>query len=66
MSIQPLFEISFNPTHMWPAALKDSCRNAHTYKICAKIDVLRTYKMRAEMPLHIHVKRPLLSDFNET
>jgi hypothetical protein len=21
MSIQPLFEISFNPTHMWPAAL---------------------------------------------
>jgi hypothetical protein len=46
----------------------DSCRNARTCKICAKIDVLCTYKMRAEMQVHIHVKRPLLllSDFNET
>jgi hypothetical protein len=44
-----------------------SCRNARTYKICAKIDVLRTYKMRAEMQVYIHVKWPLLlSDFNVT
>jgi DNA transposition AAA+ family ATPase len=43
----------------------DPCRNARTYKICAKIDVLRTYKRRAEMHVHIHVKWPLLlSDFN--